>query len=292
MRYQVLGDLAVWDDAGVQVVVSGPMRRGLLAILLLHANEAVAADRLIDELWGERPPPTAAKALQVHVWRLRAVLGGDGAGDGPLDTQGGGYVLRVAPGELDLEVFERLLGEGRAAQAVGRPEVASVALTEALALWRGPPLGEFEEQPLRYAIGRLEQLRLEALEARIDADLALGRHRAAVAELESLVAANPLREHLRTQLMLALYRCGRRADALAVYRETRPMLSEELGLEPGGYLRALEHSVLGQDPTLDLPAGTDPEPLVASGAGAGVREPRPGTRPRGGPWLLAGGLSA
>jgi YVTN family beta-propeller protein len=293
MRFQVLGDLAVWDDAGVPVVVSGPMRRGLLAILLLHANEAVAADRLIDELWGGRPPATAAKALQVHIWRLRAVLGGDGAGEGPLDTQGGGYVLRVAPGELDLEVFERLLGEGRAAQAAGRPEAASVALNEALALWRGPPLGEFEEQPLaRYAIGRLEQLRLEALEARIEADLALGRHRAVVAELESLVAANPLREHLRAQLMLALYRCGRQADALAVYRETRRMLSDELGLEPGGELHALERSVLGQDPSLELPAGIEAEPLVVSAAGSDVPEPRAPPRPRGGPWVLAGGLSA
>jgi YVTN family beta-propeller protein len=273
MRFQILGDLAVFDDAGTPVIVSGPSRRGLLAILLLHANEVVAADRLIDELWGERPPATAAKALQVHVWRLRSVLGGRG-GEGPLATQGGGYVLRVGPGELDLGVFERLLGEGRAALAAGSPEAASVALAEALALWRGPALAEFEEQPLaRNAIGRLEQLRLEALEARIDADLALGRHRAVVAQLEGLVSANPLREHLRAQLMRALYRCGRQADALALYRETRRLLSDELGLEPGGELRALEQSVLAQDPSLDLPAGTEREPPVAAEPVANAREP-------------------
>jgi YVTN family beta-propeller protein len=296
MRFQVLGDLAVWDDSGQPVVVAGPSRRGLLAILLLHANEVVAAERLIDELWGERPPATAAKSLQVHVWRLRAALGGNGAGQGPLGTQGGGYVLRVGPGELDLEVFERLLVDGRAALAAGRPQAASVALAEAMALWRGPPLGEFEEQPLaRYAIGRLEELRLEALEARIDADLAMGRHRAIVAELESLVAANPLREHLRVQLMRALYRCGRQADALAVYRQTRTLLSDELGLEPGGELRALEQSVLAQDPSLDLPPGIDPERSISSSAVSDALEPRADGRRRHLPpsrSQVAAGLSA
>ncbi|MHB8690715.1 MAG: ABC transporter substrate-binding protein [Solirubrobacteraceae bacterium] len=297
MRFQILGDLAVWDDAGVPVVVSGPVRRGLLAILVLHANEAVAADRLIDELWAEQPPATAAKALQVHIWRLRAALGGNGAGEGPLRTKGGGYVLRVARGELDLEVFERLLDEGRAALSDDRPQLARVALAEALSLWRGAPLGEFEGQPFaRAAIDRLEQLRLEATEARIDGDLALGRHRVVVGELESLVAANPLREHPRAQLMRALYRCGRQADALAVYRQTRAHLSGELGLEPGGELRALEQSVLAQDPSLDLPARIEPEPAVIAAPVPGLLERQAEQRPRRASpaprWLAAGGVLA
>ena len=205
MRVQLLGDLAVWDDNGKPLPVVGPTRRWLLAILLLHAGEVLTADRLIDELWGERAPVTAAKSLQVHVWRLRKALGANGSGGGPLATQGGGYVLRVAPGQLDVEVFERLLGEGRAALSDGQAQAASIALTQALALWHGPALGEFGDQPFaRDASSRLEELHLEAIEARIDADLLLGRHRALIAELESLVSANPLRERLRAQLMLAL----------------------------------------------------------------------------------------
>ena len=176
----------------------GPTRRGLLAILLLHAGEVLTADRLIDELWGERAPATAAKSLQVHVWRLRKALGG--SGDGPLVTHAGGYVLRVEPGQLDLEVFERLLGEGRAALSEGRARPASVAFAEALALWRGPALAEFGDRPFaREATLRLQELRLEAVEARVDADLQLGRERALTAELEGLVAANPLRERLRAR---------------------------------------------------------------------------------------------
>ena len=241
MRFQLLGGLAVWDDNGKPLPVVGPTRRWLLAILLLHAGEVLTADRLIDELWGERAPVTAAKSLQVHVWRLRKALGANGSG-GPLATQGGGYVLRVEPGQLDVEVFERLLDEGRAALSDGRARAASVALTQALALWHGPALGEFGDQPFaRDASSRLEELHLEAIEARIDADLLLGRHRALIAELESLVAAHPLRERLRAQLMLALYRSGRQAEALAIYRETCDLFDEELGLRArsrAGWARA------------------------------------------------------
>ena len=245
----------------------GPTRRGLLAILLLHAGEVLTADRLIDELWGERAPATAAKSLQVHVWRLRKALGGDG-GEGPLVTHAGGYVLRVAPGQLDLEVFERLLAEGRAALSEGRARPASVAFAEALALWRGPALAEFGDRPFaREASLRLEELRLEAVEARVDADLQLGRERALTAELEGLVAANPLRERLRAQQMLALYRCGRQTEALAVYRETRKLLDEELGLEPGTELSALERAVLAHDPSLDLAPAIKPQPTRSVDAG-------------------------
>ena len=252
MRFELLGRLAVWDDGGKPVAVVGPSRRGLLAVLLLHAGEVLTADRLIDELWGERAPPTAAKSLQVHVWRLRKALDDGGGGDGRLVTVGGGYVIHVEPGQLDLEVFERLLAQGRAALADGRAQAASTALAEALALWHGQALAEFVDQPFaREASSRLEELYAEAIEARVDADLLLGRHRALIAELESLIAANPLRERLRAQLMLALYRCGRQADALAVYRDTRKLLDEDLGLEPGPELSALEKAVLAHDPSLD-----------------------------------------
>ena len=252
MRFQLLGGLAVWDDDGKPLPVVGPTRRGLLAILLLHADEILTADRLIDELWGERAPATAAKSLQVHVWRLRKALGANGSG-GPLATEAGGYVLRVTAGQLDLEVFERLLREGRAALSAGRARAASVALTQALALWHGPALAEFGDQPFaRDASSRLEELHLEAVETRIDADLQLGRHRALIAELESLVSANPLCERLRAQLMLALYRSGRQAEALAIYRDTRDLFDDELGLQPGAELAELERAVLAHDPSLDL----------------------------------------
>jgi DNA-binding SARP family transcriptional activator len=252
MRFELFGGLAVWDDDGRPLPVFGPSRRGLLAILLLHADEILTADRLIDELWGERPPATAAKSLQVHVWRLRKALGAAGTG-GPLGTQGCGYVLRVKPGQLDLEVFERLLGEGRAALSDGRAQAASVALTQALALWHGPALAEFGDQQFaRDASSRLEELRLEAMEARIEADLLLGRHRALIAELKALIAANPLRELLRAQLMLALYRSGRQAEALANYRDTRKLFDEELGLQPGTELAELEQAVLTHDSRLNL----------------------------------------
>jgi YVTN family beta-propeller protein len=264
MRFELLGGLAVFDDGGVLVPVVGPSRRGLLAVLLLHAGEVLTADRLIDELWGQRAPPTAAKSLQVHVWRLRRALDG-GGGSGQLATEAGGYVIRVEPGQLDLEVFEGLLARGRAALADGHAEAASAALSEALSLWHGQPLAEFADQPFaREARARLDELRLEAVEARIDADLRLGRHRAVIAELESLIAANPLRERLRSQLMLALYRSGRQADALAVYRETHTLLDEQLGLEPGSELRALERAVLAHDPSLEVESAIDRTPVASA----------------------------
>ncbi len=162
MRFELLGGLAVFDDGGEAVRVVGPARRALLAILLLHAGEVLTADRLIDELWGERPPATAAKSLQVHVWRLRKALGDEENG-GLLATDGGGYVLQLEPGQLDLEVFERLLDEGRTALADGRAEKASAALGEALGLWHEPALGELADEAFaRGARARLDELRLEA----------------------------------------------------------------------------------------------------------------------------------
>ncbi len=248
MDFRILGPLEVRDD-GATLPLGGGKQRALLALLLLHPNEAVSTDRLIDELWGEQPPPTAGKILQNHVSQLRRVLS-----DGLLVTRGRGYALRVAAGELDLDRFRQGLEEGRRAQAAGSPERASAVLREALELWRGPPLGEFAFEPFaQEEIDRLEELHLTALIERIDADLALGRHADLVGELESLVARHPLQERLRGQLMLALYRSGRQAEALQVYQDARRTLVEELGIEPGQSLQGLEKAILVHDPSLEPP---------------------------------------
>jgi len=209
--FRILGSLEV-TDKGLEPVIASGKQRALLAILLLHANGVVSSDRLIEELWGEQPPASAAKSLQVQVSRLRKALG---RGEGPIITVPNGYSIRVAPGELDLERFTRLAEAGRRALGADDPERGAELLREALALWRGPPLADFAfESFAQSEIGRLEELRLAALEDRIDADLARGQHAELVGELEALVAAQPLRERLRRQLVLALYRAGRQADAL------------------------------------------------------------------------------
>jgi DNA-binding SARP family transcriptional activator len=246
VEFGILGPLEV-RQAGRPVRVAGAKERALLALLLLNANDAVHADRLVDDLWGERPPATARKSLQVRVAALRRALP-----DGVLLTEGPGYVLRTAGDELDLHRFERLVGEGREALEGDQHAEAAALLREALALWRGPALADFAfESFAQPAIARLEELRVSAIELRFDADLALGRSAEAVAELEELVIAHPLRERLRAQLMLALYREERQADALDVYRQTRELLVSELGLEPGLALRELERRILAHDPSLD-----------------------------------------
>jgi DNA-binding SARP family transcriptional activator len=226
-----------------------------LALLLLDRNRAVSTDRLIDDLWGEQPPETATKALQGHVSQLRKALGPE-----RLVTKSPGYELRVEEGELDLDRFEHLVREGRELLGTGDSKGAAKLLAEALELWRGPPLAEFSEPFARDAGARLEEERLAALEDRIDADLALARHDRLVPELEELVAREPLRERPRAQLMLALYRSGRQADALDVYRRTRETLSEELGIEPSRELQELERRMLQHDPDLERPR---PSPLAA-----------------------------
>jgi DNA-binding SARP family transcriptional activator len=242
--YRILGPLEV-VDAGRSLPLGGPKQRSLLALLLLHANEVVSTDDLIDRLWGAQPPPTVAKVLQVQVWRLRKALGRD-----RLSTRPPGYVLLVESEELDLARFERLLGEALGAE----PGTAAEKLREALALWRGAPLGDLTYESFVSAeVARLEELREVALEERIEADLALGRHAQLVPELEALVDEHPLRERLRGQLMLALYRSGRQADALEAYRGARRLLVEELGLEPGPALQGLERAILAQDSSLDAP---------------------------------------
>jgi DNA-binding SARP family transcriptional activator len=241
--------MEIWDD-GVPVRVAGDRQRALLAILLLHAGEVVSADRLMDDLWGDSQPTAGATALRVRVSQLRKALGDDGD---LLAARARGYVLRIEPDHLDLHRFERLVGEGEQALSDGEAAVARERLSDALALWRGAPLADFTYAPFaRAAVVRLEELRLAAVELRIEADLALGRHAAVVGELETLVADHPLRERFCAQLMLALYRAGRQAEALAAYRTARSRLVDELGIEPGPQLQSLERSILAQDPTLDL----------------------------------------
>ena len=267
MYFQLLGDLEVVNN-GERVAVAGRKQRALLAVLLLHANEVVSADRLIEDLWGEEAPAQAAKSVQVHVWRLRKALGAaarGGNGEGPLLTRASGYLLRVEPGELDVGELERLVREGSEALRAGQFEPAGSLLREGLALWRGPPLAEFAYDSFaQREIERLCELRMQALQGRIDADLALGRHALVVGELEALVSEHPLAERLRAQLMLALYRSGRQVDALEVYGQTRRVLLDGLGLEPSGDLKRLHHAILSHDPELDLAAVASGSPGTAA----------------------------
>jgi DNA-binding SARP family transcriptional activator len=252
MDFRLLGPLEVLDSDR-PVPLGRGRQRALFALLLIHANEVVSTDRLIDQLWGESPPRTALKSVQVYVSRLRKELG-----DGRVVTQPPGYVLRADPSEIDVGRFERLVVE---ADGADRPGAAD-RLRSALELWRGPALADVAYEPFAQAeIARLEEMRAAATEKRIDADLACGRHAELIGELESLVAQHPLWERLRSQLMLALYRSGRQADALAAYRNARRELSEGLGLEPGEELRALEQAILRHDPSLELPDGPVQQPL-------------------------------
>ncbi len=250
MDFRILGPLEV-EDGGRTIPIAGDRQRVLLAILLIHANEPVSADELIDELWGEHPPVSPRKGLQVQVSRLRKALG---EGSARLVTHPNGYQLHVESGELDLDRCEHLAHKGREALASGDQRRAAGHLREALAIWRGPALADLGfESFAQGEIARLEELRLAVLEDRIDADLACGRHAELVGELEALVAEHPLGERLRRQLVLALYRGGRQAEALEAYRAARQMLSEELGLEPTPALRELEQAILTHDADLAAP---------------------------------------
>jgi YVTN family beta-propeller protein len=247
MQVRILGPLEVWDDGRVVELGAG-RQRALLALLALSSREVVATDRLIEELWGGSPPPTASKALQNLVSQLRRTLGTDA-----IATRSPGYRLHLEADDLDASQFERLAAEGRRLLE-DDPRTAAQTLRTALELWRGPALVDFAyENFAQGEIARLDELRLGAIEDRIDADLANGGGAELVPELEPLVSSNPLRERLRGQLMLALYRSGRQAEALEVYREGRAALSEGLGLEPGAALRELEQAILNQDPALGPP---------------------------------------
>jgi DNA-binding SARP family transcriptional activator len=251
VRYRILGPLEV-AERDVTRPLGGVKQRAVLAILLLHRGEVVSGERLIEELWGEHAPATAAKVLQAYISRLRKTIGGD-----VLLTRGHGYVLSVAAGEVDLDEFERLAADGRAALAGGDAASAAARLREALGLWRGPPLSDFTYEAFAQGeIARLEEARMEVLEERIDADLALGRHERLVPELELLAREYPLRERLCAQRMLALYRAGRQVEALQAYRDSRQVLIDQLGIEPGRELRELHQAIAGQDRRLDLPGQT------------------------------------
>jgi DNA-binding SARP family transcriptional activator len=257
VEFRILGPLEVVDQ-GRALPLGGAMQRTLLALLLTRANEVVSTDRLIDELWGAEPPRTAANALQYHVSQLRRAL----APHEVIVTQAPGYVIRVGPDDLDLLRFELLVEEAQRAT----PELAARRLREALDLWNGPPLADLAHESFAQTeILRLEELRLAALERRLDADLALGRFAEIVSEVKVLVSEHPLRERPRTTLMLALYGSGRQAEALEVYRETRRLLVDELGIEPSQALQDLEQAILRQDPALasqEAPAVMRPRAIM------------------------------
>ena len=255
MEFRLLGPVEI-ADRGRVLALAGAKQRALLAILLLRANQVVSSDQLIDELWGDQSPRSGRTALQVLVSQLRKALGESGTA---LVTQPPGYVLRLDRDELDVHRFQRLIADADRAD----PAVAAARLRDALALWRGPALADLAYETFAQpAIRRLEELRLAALERRIDADLALGRPAELVAELQTLTAEHPLRERLCAQLMLALYRCGRQADALGVYQTSRHVLVEQLGIEPSAPLRELEQAILQQDPSLELTTAASSERSV------------------------------
>ncbi|HET7856958.1 MAG TPA: AfsR/SARP family transcriptional regulator [Gaiellaceae bacterium] len=244
MEFRLLGDLEIADGERL-LSVGGKQQRALLALLLLRANHVVAVDTLIEDLWGENASSRAAGNLHSLVSRLRGTIGGD-----RLERHGNGYLLRAADAELDVGRFEQL----REAAAHATGEEASAKLRAALELWRGPALADFTyEAWAQNDIRRLEELRLVALEERIEAELSCGRHAALVGELQALVAEHPLRETFRRQLIVALYRSGRQAEALDAYRDARRVLDEELGLEPSPQLRELEQAVLRHDSSLEPP---------------------------------------
>ena len=264
MRFNLLGPLEV-EQHGAAVPITGYSQRATLAFLLLHANEAVAVSRLTKALWEDRPPPTTAKkVLQNAVAGLRGVLirGGESRA-ATLLTHAPGYRLQLDPGQIDVTRFDRLVEHGRAELTAGLYERAAESLREALALWRGPALADLAEEGVHWPeLTTMRNTHKAVLEDRMTAELALGRHHEVVAELESALGLDPVRERLCSLLMLALYRCGRQAEALDVYRRTRSALVE-VGLDPGRRLRELEQAILDHDPVLDVPVqGSWGEPIT------------------------------
>ncbi len=248
LEFRILGPLEVVGGGG-PIRLGGPKQRATLAILLLNANRIVSVDGLADHLYAGAAPVTAVTQVQRQISELRKALGTSSG----IETRVPGYVIRLSPGQLDLHRFEALCEEAGRATELGDARTAAERLREALALWRGAPLADLAYETFAHAaVERLEDIRLAALEQRIDADLALGRHAELVGELEQLVAENPLRESLRGRLMLALYRSGRQAEALDAYRRTRETLVETLGIEPNPALHELERAILAQDPALDV----------------------------------------
>ncbi|NUS12845.1 MAG: tetratricopeptide repeat protein, partial [Streptomyces sp.] len=275
--FGILGATRALGTDGAELALGGPRRRALLAVLLLDAGRLVGTERLIDALYGEDPPSGAGNALQSQVSRLRQVL------PVPVEGHPAGYRLAVTPDQVDAHRFQQLSAQGRDALLAGEPALAAEVLREALALWRGPALADVGDAPFAAAqVVRLEELRTGAIEDRVEADLALGRHRSLVAELGEAVATNPLRERLRGQLMRALYGSGRQSEALEAYEDARRELAESLGADPGPELAAVHLSILRGEP-LGTPAGV-PREISETGRGRGV--PRE-TSPDAGPVIAA-----
>ena len=287
MEFRILGPIEVFHE-GRAVPLGGSRERAVLALLLASVNRVVSAERLAEDLWAGEPSDRAVHSLQVYVSRLRKALR-EAGGDGIIVTQAPGYVAQVSPENLDAARFEALVTESRRQGVAGALEDAAATLREALALWRGPAMADVADGPIaRAEAARLEEARLAALEARVDAELACGRHAELTAELDALTRAQPLRERLWGQRMLALYRCGRQVEALRVYRDVRRLLAEDVGLEPGPALAALETAILQQSPELEWrPAAAPPpegphqgrDPAASAAVVAGPVAPAAPTQP-------------
>ncbi|HVT68095.1 MAG TPA: BTAD domain-containing putative transcriptional regulator, partial [Trebonia sp.] len=263
MQFRILGPVRVIDDAGASLALGPPRQHALLAALLLHPGEPVPIDRLIGMLWGDAAPASAATIVHGSVAGLRRTLeaAGTGGASSLLVTQASGYTLRAAAEQVDAPRFERLVADGRSRMR-DDPRQASELLAQALSLWHGPALAGVGAPFAAGAVQRLEELRLEALEARAGADLALGRHADLTSELGELVKQHPLRERLWAQLMVALYRCGRQSDALTAYQTARRLLDEQLGVLPGPELESMHHAVLRHHPSLDPPGAARTRPTL------------------------------
>jgi DNA-binding SARP family transcriptional activator len=267
MEFCLLGPMVV-RGGGVVIPVPGGKLRAALAVLVLGQGRAVSLDDLVEVLWAAEPPPAARVTIRNHVMRLRKALGAEGA---RITTQPHGYRIRVEAGEVDVGVFESRLGGARAAARAGSWDSAALLAGEALGLWRGEPLADVDSELLRAReVPRLAELRLQAVEMRISADLYLGRHAEVITELQQLAGAHPLREQLHADLMLALYRAGRQGEALAAYQRARSFLVEEIGAEPGAGLRDMQQRILAGDAAL---AAAGPARLAAGGALAGAGAP-------------------
>lgn len=287
MRFGVLGPLLAQADDGSPLVLGRPSQRSTLAVLLLHAAQRPTRPLLIDALWGDNPPTDADTALRVRMSDLRRALGDCGR----LVTHQSGYRLILKPGELDSATFGNLASDGRAALDSGRPEDATRMLSQAVALWRDPPLADLPDTPLMGLLRTaLMEQRRDVREWLIDARLALGQHHAALAEIRACIAADPLAEHPHVQLMLALYRGGQKAAALAAYTRLRDLTVREFGQDPGPEARALLSQMLADSPALMAPQRTQPAGLPDRKSATACQAPadlrRPGGRPARGPVRL------
>src|SRR5262245_12825965 len=293
MEYRILGPLEVVEDR--EPVALGTLKERLvLGVLLLHANEFVSRERLIDDLWGEAPPPTARQAVNVYLSQLRKAL--SRAGGAPITTASGAYSLRVEPDRLDVSRVQLLVASARERVSHGELETAAERFGEALSFWRGPTLAGLQFESLgREEVARLDELRLAALMDRIDCDLALGRHEQVLGELNVLVREHPLRERLRAQQMLALYRGDRQTDALDAYAEARHALVDDLGIEPSPALQRLQQAILRHDASLETPTGTAATngggAVLAGATGASRPRPRPRRRALRPRYVVAAGLA-